>query len=450
VKDWKFHCAVLGVRENANAKEVRRAYRRLALERHPDKHHNSQRATEEFQQLVESYNFVLEGILEGRRPSPTPPNAPSPQQPSPPPRHASHPEAPAQRRANTPARFQPKRKAWVVWAQAAAAGFVLLSGSVAFELWNRHAGPGRHDRRDLSQQAICLAQAPGAKDNNLGYSTEAECRGRCLAQAHSTCSWNGNVIGEVKPETPVPAPAPAPNPIDEVDARVKEGDASSKPVAVCHISTVTARGLVGGLDDKTIPILSCRRLCDGVLDKDSSNGVFCKWGTEILTDRKPRIITPEDARPWVPPRPNPADDPLLADGNAATTCLMTVVSEGNSQILTFENETEQSCAIKCADQMQATWHAEVQCFYAGQSIGRHFPDAAQEYVEKNPEAAAILSYGSGLRTCLITGTANGKAKTILLKMADFEECSAHCRQVARGPASTGNIECLHDGKTFGP
>lgn len=50
--------AILGLKEGASAEEVKRAYRKLAFELHPDLHPDNPDAGKEFQQLSEAYVFV--------------------------------------------------------------------------------------------------------------------------------------------------------------------------------------------------------------------------------------------------------------------------------------------------------------------------------------------------------------------------------------------------------
>lgn len=49
---------VLGISNNASQKEVKKAYRRLALEKHPDKNLNNPKAKEEFQKIQEAYELL--------------------------------------------------------------------------------------------------------------------------------------------------------------------------------------------------------------------------------------------------------------------------------------------------------------------------------------------------------------------------------------------------------
>lgn len=46
---------ILGVSRNANANQIKKAYRKLAKELHPDKHHGDDSAHEKFQDLGAAY-----------------------------------------------------------------------------------------------------------------------------------------------------------------------------------------------------------------------------------------------------------------------------------------------------------------------------------------------------------------------------------------------------------
>ena len=49
---------VLGVNRNASETEIKKAYRKLALQHHPDKNPGDKSAEEKFKEASESYNFV--------------------------------------------------------------------------------------------------------------------------------------------------------------------------------------------------------------------------------------------------------------------------------------------------------------------------------------------------------------------------------------------------------
>lgn len=62
---------VVGVRADASADEIRRAYRRRALELHPDRNPDDPDATRRFQELAEAF-AALSGSAKRRWPGRTP------------------------------------------------------------------------------------------------------------------------------------------------------------------------------------------------------------------------------------------------------------------------------------------------------------------------------------------------------------------------------------------
>lgn len=54
----KDYYKILGVNRNATAEEIKKAYRKLAIEHHPDKNPNYKQAEERFKQIIEAYQIL--------------------------------------------------------------------------------------------------------------------------------------------------------------------------------------------------------------------------------------------------------------------------------------------------------------------------------------------------------------------------------------------------------
>ncbi len=50
---------VLGLKKGATQKEIKVAYRKLAMKWHPDKNHGNKKAEEKFKQITEAYDFLM-------------------------------------------------------------------------------------------------------------------------------------------------------------------------------------------------------------------------------------------------------------------------------------------------------------------------------------------------------------------------------------------------------
>ena len=54
----KDYYEVLGVNKGANSKEIKKAYRKLAIKYHPDKNPNDKVAEEKFKEAAEAYDVL--------------------------------------------------------------------------------------------------------------------------------------------------------------------------------------------------------------------------------------------------------------------------------------------------------------------------------------------------------------------------------------------------------
>lgn len=59
-KATKEYYRILGVSEDASSEEIKRAYRRLALEYHPDRNRGDRRAEERFKEISEAYGVLID------------------------------------------------------------------------------------------------------------------------------------------------------------------------------------------------------------------------------------------------------------------------------------------------------------------------------------------------------------------------------------------------------
>ena len=57
---------VLGVDRNASEEEIKKAYRKMAMQYHPDRNPDDKGAEEKFKETAEAYEVFLKGVLRGR------------------------------------------------------------------------------------------------------------------------------------------------------------------------------------------------------------------------------------------------------------------------------------------------------------------------------------------------------------------------------------------------
>ena len=56
--DYKDYYQILGVSRGANADEIRKAYRKLAMQYHPDRNPDDKQAEERFKEINEAYQVL--------------------------------------------------------------------------------------------------------------------------------------------------------------------------------------------------------------------------------------------------------------------------------------------------------------------------------------------------------------------------------------------------------
>ncbi len=252
MNNWQHHCAVLGIPEDANTSLIRRCYRRLALERHPDRHGGSTTAKEDFQRINSSYRYLLANFRNeaprgfrssrapegggntaknqfwretvGRAPDPAPKSAPPPPQP---PREERRDPGRADRRAQerrsstrTDRRRALEQKhdaleiripipRWLPRLVALARAFVdkrivavhwVLGGILGLLLLRAvfHGVEGQlHGAGELSCQ---VGENQPRQLASIGVFSKPECRSRCekwrgnRKQEAVACIWNGKEI----------------------------------------------------------------------------------------------------------------------------------------------------------------------------------------------------------------------------------------------------------------
>lgn len=459
MKDWKYHCSVLGVREGATPKDVRHAYRRLALERHPDKHNNSMRSKEDFQKLHESYQFLLDALENGGRPAPAPP----------PPSHVDR-EAPTSpgirmptlRRNTAPARVGGRepatgRAAWKMWLNALAAGFAILTLSIWVEL--AHDGDSKPTHapaaapRDLAARSWCLISKPGAGTAHeaFEYWPESVCHENCESAVKNDraaqCSWNGVVFRGA----PVPAPAAeaqAPT-IAPPSCQITVERELGKPITIAY-SGVTEEG--------------CTKNCYTKGDLEPRAGLVCMFGTKevgrqarYLKPAEPEARTAEAAPPAWQETEVPRESRSIALDSTtvkmASVCFFSSLAPDDMITEQFQGETEEGCIQRCISTIKknraASMEREVRCTIFGKEVVTYVPTEPDTYAKRNLAAAeAAPAEPAAPKNCdvyLISGDVRIKAAT---GAKSTHACENSCRDEFAKAGHGSTVTCSLDGTEF--
>jgi hypothetical protein len=419
------------VREDASAKEVRRAYRQLALERHPDKHNNSAKATEEFQQLNESYRHVIAALAEGRRPAPvTQPAPPPPAAPQPQPLNRGAPNGPRSpdqmmvtRRHTTPARSTSRipegyRKLGMHAALVCAA---LLVISLGMELRNAPGKPATVPSGDLAIRSWCNIKVDATGQLASDYVSEQSCETRCqIAKAGSdvSCSWNGVEFRSAQGSPSTAGPAPAKNP---ADAGVAPYSREEKD---CEISLERSAGQPMSSPTRHTTEKACLSVCQERAETFRRAGVRCVWGgNEIFTQA---LYQPKEETAGAPLPTQYAPPGVEPRG----TCFMTVAMPGNVSAVPYPNESSESCIQRCTREIVAhPLDREVTCSIGGRSLVKHIPDPLDSYLaSRGPAESNEVQVGnSTLAVCEIYGSAGGLRVLAFTVTNERKECSSRCQ-----------------------
>lgn len=429
VRDWRFHCAILGVPETASAKDVRKAYRRLALLRHPDKHNNSPRAKEDFQQLNESYRALMDLMKDGQLPPPPPPRdvaAASTEAV----RHpfATKPTPISQNLAPTPLssrHFSHKK----IIAHSAIACFIALVLSCMTDIWLARRPASAPVRVEYSASSWCRIHTADAPANDIFAAIpESACQKSCALVAGTRdpeCSWNGVRFRASKNTPPDPAP---------------EAEAARCQVTVDRGITWQGLELTRRSSQR-----QCELLCREQTDVYPRAGVECAWAAKNFFRKEITRSAEEPA-----PAPEPAV-PSLAQNDFGDVCFMSVISPGDYRVTSYPEETLRSCYDRCEKEAKAhPLDAEVQCAFGGRQILKHMPDPLTSYLSKgmNADRSPARDESKSAAPCEITEGAGTAGTRVQEKTVTAASCEKACQEVVSAGDKNLELTCRYAGKEF--
>lgn len=448
--------------EDADLKEVRRAYRKLALQLHPDKHNNSKRSKEEFQQLNESYRHVAAALIAGHRPEasplPTPPPSPMPSSQS---AGGTHHSPPAVRRSSElrpRAEKNPERGLPRIWVHAAVAFCALLALTYLVERPVQQLPAYKPDSRELFAKSWCfiskVEQGAAVKEVAEIWS-QPVCEERCSSMSAArdvSCTWDGQEFRAFR-DSPAPLAAVA------------------ETASPCEIA-VERPGGVSNTPYKTRTEDNCRTICQEMIRLRSREGIRCSWeGKEFLSQAitKPQYSSgaPEVDYKALPPQPvlpppvygkavRPGDPVKVFpptgpanDGVFRETCYMSVVSEDGYSAEQFPNETARSCEARCMEQIShSPTGKEIKCAFAGKPVITYVPDPMVSYMTRNPSTSGVKQGDSFMAACQIFARMGSKRAPPKADVTTEQACSVICKaDFLRMPKGV-EVVCMFNGDTF--
>jgi len=419
VKDWKFHCSVLGVPENALLKDVRKAYRRLALERHPDKHNGSQKAKEDFQQLNESYRHIAAGLIKGHKSEPAPSkNSPYSPRYSGTIQHSALPT--------------PKRNFKKVWLHAGLACFAVLMISFFTERREIRQPASQSYDRDLFPKAWCFITHENNGEELQSVAelwSQRNCENKCNSMAELkdvSCEWSGDKFRRAK-ASPMPVAAP---PIT---------------LATCEIN-IEGRNSISITPYQNQTEKTCQALCLETLKEKTRDGIVCAWnGREFKQQQKSINILAQE--PPIATRPPPA--PLAETSEFRSSCYMSVVTEDGTFADSFANDSKDTCEARCVSEINAhPTGREIKCAFAGKQLITYIPDPMVSYMTRDPAGSGIQQGIDFVAACQISGRI-GQRKTLGRADANTEpQCKSACAAAFRKTPNGTEVVCSFNGEKF--
>lgn len=437
--------------EDASLEEVRKAYRKLALQLHPDKHDNSEQSKHEFQQLNESYQHVAAALIAGHRPEPAPPPPPPQRAPA-----AFHAPPAVHRKGELRAAGGAKKAIAFprVWIHAAIACCALLAFSFLVERPVKQLPDYKPDSRELFAKGWCFiskVEQGNAVREIAEMWSQPVCEERCGTMAAArdvSCAWDGAEFRAFRDPPKVPMVA------------------SACEIAVELPGGITTRPYRSDTED------NCRTICQEMIRLRSREGIRCSWeGKEFLSQAitKPQYSTgaPEVDYSSLPPQPAPpppvygkavlpGEPPKIYpqtgpanDGVFRETCYMSVVSEDGYFADQFPNETARSCESRCMEQIGLSpTGKEIKCAFAGKPVVTYVPDPMVSFMTRNPSSSGVQQGNVFMAACQIYARFGSKRAPPKSDVTSEQACAVMCKaDFLRMPKGV-EVVCMFNGDTF--